>query len=71
MRSEWIGLQMVLSRSRFEWNVWWRRKDQLRWLHCHDEAFKRIGGVWATVRVENEKTAVGHGAGAWSTINTT
>lgn len=70
-RTELLALHMVLSHSRFEAIVWSRRKDQLSWLHCHTEAFKRIGGVSATVRVDNEKTAVVHGAGAWGTINTT
>jgi transposase len=70
-RTELLALHMVLSHSRYEAIVWSRRKDQLSWLHCHTEAFKRIGGVSATVRVDNEKTAVVHGAGAWGTINTT
>jgi hypothetical protein len=43
----------------------------LSWLLCHTEAFKRLGGVSATVRVDNEKTAIAQGAGAWGTINTT
>ena len=70
-RCELLALHMVLSHSRFEAIVWSHRKDQLSWLHCHTEAFKRIGGVTATVRVDNEKTAVVRGAGAWGTINTT
>jgi len=49
--------------------VWSRRKDLLSWLHCHGEGFRRLGGVTATVRVDNEKTAVSRGAGAWGTIN--
>ena len=70
-RTDLLALHMVLSHSRFEAIVWSHRKDQLSWLHCHTEAFKRIGGVTATVRVDNEKTAVVRGAGAWGTINTT
>jgi transposase len=42
----------------------------LSWLDCPTEAFKRLGGVSATVRVDNEQTAIVHGAGAWGTINT-
>jgi transposase len=70
-RTELLALHMVLSHSRFGAIVWSHRKDQLSWLHCHTEAFKRLGGVTATVRVDNEKTAVVRGAGAWGTINTT
>lgn len=69
-RTDLLALHMVLSHSRFEAIIWSLRKDLLSWLHCHTEAFKRIGGVTATVRVDNEKTAVVHGAGAWGTINT-
>jgi transposase len=36
----------------------------LAWLGCHTEAFRRLGGVPATVRIDNEKTAVVKGAGA-------
>jgi transposase len=70
-RTDLLALHMVLSHCRFEAIVWSRRKDQLSWLHCHTEAFKRVGGVTATVRVDNEKTAVVRGAGAWGTINPT
>lgn len=70
-RVDMLALHMVLSHSRFEAVVWSRRKDMLSWLHCHTEGFRRIGGVTATVRVDNEKTAVIRGAGAWGTINTT
>jgi len=70
-RTDLLALHMVLSHSRFEAIIWSRRKDLLSWLQCHTEGFKRLGGVSATVRVDNEKTAVVHGAGAWGTINTT
>jgi len=49
--------------SRYEAVVWSRHKDQLSWLGCHTEAFKRVGGVAATLRVDNEKTAISRGAG--------
>lgn len=68
-RVDLLALHMVLSHSRFEAIVWSLRKDQLSWQHCHSEAFKRVGGVAATLRVDNEKTAIVHGAGAWGTIN--
>ena len=70
-RSDLLSLHKVLSHSRHEAVVWSRRKDMLSWLHCHGEGFRRLGGVTATVRVDNEKTAVSRGAGAWGTINAT
>ena len=55
--------------SRFDAVVWSERKDQLAWHHVHNEGFRRLEGVPATVRVDNEKTAISHGAGAWGQIN--
>ena len=49
---------MVLSHSRKDAIVWSEGKDMLAWLGCHSEAFRRLGGVPATVRIDNEKTAV-------------
>lgn len=63
------GLVMQLSHSRKKVVIWSRSKDQLAWLHCHNEAFKRLGGVAAINRVDNEKTAVSKGAGPWGEIN--
>jgi hypothetical protein len=60
---------LALSHSRYDAVVWSRRKDQLAWHHVHNEAFRRLGGIPATVRVDNEKTAIGRGAGAWGEIN--
>jgi transposase len=68
-RTDLLSLHMVLSHSRMEAVVWSPRKDLLAWLSCHTQAFRRLGGVTATVRVDNEKTAVVHGAGAWGTIH--
>jgi len=70
-RTDLLALHMVLSHSRHEAVVWSRRKDLLSWLSCHSESFRRLGGVTATVRVDNEKTAIVRGAGAWGTINPT
>ncbi|MBM4118894.1 transposase family protein, partial [bacterium] len=42
---------------------------QLAWHHVHNEAFRRLEGIPATVRVDNERTAVSRGAGAWGVIN--
>ena len=65
------AFHLQLSHSRFGAVVWSRRKDQLAWLKCHNEALNRIGGVPATLRVDNEKTAVSRGAGAWGEVNPT
>ena len=66
-----VALHMVLSWSRQEAIVWARSKDMLAWLGCHTACFVRLGGVPATLRVDNEKTAIARGAGAWGTINPT
>ena len=73
----WIGgrpvmayqFHLLLSHSRFGARVWSPRKDQLAWHHVHNGAFHRLEGIPASVRVDNEKTAVGHGAGAWGDLN--
>ena len=70
-RTDLLAFHMVLSHSRYEAVVWSRRKDLLSWLDCHSASFRRLGGVSATVRVDNEKTAIVRGAGAWGTINET
>lgn len=59
---------MKLSFSRMPATVWAPRKDTLSWLQVHSEAFKRLGGVPATVRVDNVKTAVARGAGPWGEL---
>lgn len=60
---------MRLSHSRFSARVWSPRKDQLAWHHVHNESFRRLEGVPATARVDNERTAVSRGAGPWGEIN--
>jgi len=66
----WLyGLVIKLSHSRRKVVVWSRLKDQLAWLHCHNEAFKRLGGIAAINRVDNEKTAISKGAGPWGEVN--
>jgi transposase len=60
---------MRLSHSRMGVRVWSPRKDQLAWHHAHNESFRRLEGVAATVRADNEKTAVSRGAGAWGELN--
>jgi transposase len=48
----------ILSHSRMPAIIWSLTRKQLAWHTCHLEAFTRIGGVPATVRVDNEKTEV-------------
>ena len=60
---------LQLSHSRHNAVVWSRRKDQLSWHEVHNRALERLGGVPATIRVDNEKTAMSRGAGAWGEIN--
>jgi len=63
------GFVLVLSHSRKEVLIWCRRMDQLAWHHAHTEAFRRLGGVPAVLRIDNLKTAVGQGAGPWGQLN--
>lgn len=60
---------MQLSHSRFGACVWSPSKDQLSWHASHNEAFRRIEGVPATIRVDNERTAVSRGSGPWGELN--
>ena len=60
---------MVLSHSRWPAIVWSRRQDQLSWLHCHNESFRRLKGVAAVNRIDNVKTAVVSGSGPWGVIH--
>lgn len=60
---------MVLSFSRRPAIVWSAREDQVSWLACHNRAFERLGGIPAVNRIDNPKTAMIAGAGAWGTIH--
>src|SRR5512147_2597681 len=60
---------MVLSYSRKVVVVWSERMDQLAWHHAHNEAFRRLGGVPAVVRIDNLKTGIARGAGPWGRVN--
>lgn len=60
---------LVLSHSRKEVLIWCRRMDQLSWHHAHNEAFRRLGGLPAVLRIDNLKTGVARGAGPWGEIN--
>jgi transposase len=65
------AFHMVLSFSRMDAVVWMPREDQLCWLAGHNGAFERLGGIPAVLRVDNTKTAVAQGAGAWGRLNDT
>jgi transposase len=62
---------MVLSHSRMPAVVWSRSEDQLHWLEAHNGAYRRLDGVAAVNRIDNVKTAIAQGAGAWGVINAT
>jgi transposase len=62
---------MVLSHSRQPAMVWSKSEDQLHWLTCHNRAYRRLAGVAAVNRIDNVKTAIASGAGAWGVINET
>ena len=55
----------VLSFSRMPAISWSYSLDLSSWLHCHNATFRQLGGIAAVLRVDNCKTAVAHGAGAW------
>jgi len=63
------GFVLVLSHSRKEVLIWCRRMDQLAWHHAHTEAFRRLGGIPAVLRIDNLKTGVIQGAGPWGQVN--
>jgi len=63
-----LAFHLVLSHSRHEAVVWSETKDQLAWLTVHNGAFVRLGGVPAVLRVDNESTAIAHGAGPWGQV---
>lgn len=64
-----LAFELQLSWSRYPAVVWARRKHELAWLSVHNEAFRRLGGIPASVRIDNEKTAVIRGSGAWGTLH--
>ena len=66
-----VALVMTLSWSRKRAVVWARSKDMLSWQACHTACFRRLGGVPAVLRIDNVKTGVSKGAGAWGEVNPT
>jgi transposase len=69
VRRDLVAFLMQLSFSRAWALVWSERKHLLAWLSVHNAAFTRLGGVPATMRIDNEKTAIVAGAGAWGTVH--
>jgi transposase len=63
------AFHMVLSHSRKVAIVWSRKQDELSWLRCHNESYRRLAGVAAVNRIDNVKTAIVQGAGAWGVIH--
>jgi len=60
---------LVLSHSRMWAVVWSLGETMLCWLRCHNRAFEFLGGIPSTVRIDNLKTGVASGCGAWATLN--
>jgi transposase len=68
-RRELSALLLCLSYSRY-CAVWWSsRRDQLSWLAGHNELLRRVGGVPAVIRIDNDTAAVAQGAGPWGTLS--
>jgi transposase len=65
------AFHMVLSRSRKPAIAWTRRQDELIWLLCHNESYRRLAGVAAINRIDNIKAAIVQVAGAWGVIHPT
>ncbi len=63
------GFIMTLSHSRMSAVVWRTGMSQLHWHAAHNEAFRRLGGIPAVIRIDNLKTGMAHGSGPWGTPN--
>lgn len=66
-----VALIVTLSWSRKRAVVWARSKDMLSWQACQIACLQRLGGVPAVLRIDNVRTAIASGAGAWGVINET
>jgi transposase len=62
---------MPLSHARFTTMRFYPDATMLSWLDAHNRAFEAFGGVPLTVRIDNLKTGVKRGAGAWAELNDT
>ncbi len=52
------------------WVILWSFSMQLlHWIACHNEALLRMGGVAEHQRIDNLKTGVSKGCGAWAVIH--
>jgi transposase len=60
---------LSLSWSRRDAVVWSERQDELAWLSVHNGALRRLGGVPGVIRIDNVKTGIATGAGAWGTVH--
>jgi transposase len=60
---------MTLSHSRMWVVIWSRSENMLAWLDGHNRAFEFLGGVPSFVRLDNLKTGVASGCGAWAKLN--
>ena len=58
------ALVMTLSHSRMFACVWSLRQDLHSWIECHNRALVFLGGVPASMRIDNLKTGVSSGSGA-------
>ena len=65
------ALLMTLSHSRLNPVRFYRDQTQLSWLDGHNHALRFLGGVPLTLRIDNLKTGVKRGAGAWAELNDT
>lgn len=63
------ALVLTLSHSRMYAVVWSRSQDLASWLICHNRALEFLGGVPATIRIDNLKTAVASGGGSRAVLN--
>jgi len=64
-------LLVTLSHSRFSPIRFYLDETQLSWLDGHNHALSSLGGVPLTLRIDNLKTGVKKGAGAWAVLNDT
>ena len=62
---------MTLSHSRMNPVRFYLDEAQLSWLDGHNHALNFLGGVPLTMRIDNLKTGVKRGAGAWAELNDT
>jgi transposase len=64
------ALVLTLSHSRMYAAIWSAHQDLCSWIACHNQALAFLGGVPATMRIDNLKTGVASGGGATAVLNT-